>query len=132
MFSLRCKQADITPVSLRLQCPISTKRAVDIVKRAERSLLTERVRVVNNKLSWLESRRTTLEGSIEQVLSNEDKVSVLSHLFVVKEKEFVSCQNNQKAKFDRLLNKSKQLSADDRIDLSVKEMGSQHLQVQAF
>ena len=108
-------------MSLRLRCPINTKRAVNIVKRAERSLLTERVRVVN-KLSWLESRRTTLEGSMDQVLSNEDKVSVLSHLSIVKEKQFVSCQNNQKAKFDRLLNKSKQQSADNSIDLSGEQL----------
>ena len=59
---------------------------------------------------------------MDQVLSNEDKVSVLSHLSIVKEKQFVSCQNNQKAKFDRLLNKSKQQSADNSIDLSGEQL----------
>jgi len=89
---------------------------------AERSLLTERIRVVNNKLSWLESQWMKLEGSMDQVLSNEDKVSVLSHLSIVKEKEFVSCENNQKVKFDRLLNKSQQQSADNSIDLSGEQL----------
>jgi len=74
-------------------------------------------------LSWLESRRKTLEGSIDQVLSQQDKVGVLSHLSAVKEKEFVSCQNNQKAKFDRLFSKSKRkASADNSIDLSGEQL----------
>ena len=59
---------------------------------------------------------------MDQVLSNEDQVSVLSHLSIVKEKEFVSCQNNQKVKFDRLLNKSQQQSADNSIDLSGEQL----------
>jgi len=59
---------------------------------------------------------------MDQVLSNEDQVSVLSHLSIVKEKEFVSCQNNQKVKFERLLNKSKQHSAVNSIDLSGEQL----------
>jgi len=123
VFTLRCKQTNITPNSLWLRCPIRTNRAADITSGAERSLLSERVRVINNKLSWLDSQRTTLESSIGQVLSEDDKVSVFSHLSATKDKEFTYYRENQMKKFERLtIRLGQRGGSKDNVDLSGEQL----------
>ena len=50
VFNLRCRDEAITPPSLRLKCPIRSKRAQDIVRKAEKELVKERIRCNKNKL----------------------------------------------------------------------------------
>ena len=52
-FSLRCLSADITPVSIRLESNIRTPKGCSIINKAERDLLNERIRLINNKLPCL-------------------------------------------------------------------------------
>ena len=54
IFSLRCRDEGIIPPSLRIKCPIKSKRAQDIVDKARKELLRERIRVTNNNLKDLE------------------------------------------------------------------------------
>ena len=50
-FSLRCLSKDLIPVSVRLESNIKTPKGRHIVRQAERALLNERVRSINNSIS---------------------------------------------------------------------------------
>ena len=50
-FSLRCLSKDIIPVSVRLKSNIKTPKGRYIVRKAERALLNERVRSINNSFT---------------------------------------------------------------------------------
>ena len=49
-FTLRCLSQKITPVSLRLKRNIKTERGRKIIERAEKQLMDERVRQINNTI----------------------------------------------------------------------------------
>ena len=42
-YSLRCRDQNLTPSSLKLRCPINTNKAREIIKRAEKGLIRERI-----------------------------------------------------------------------------------------
>ena len=52
-FTLRCLSKGLVPVSIHLQKNIKTPNGLQIVKRAERSLMNERVRSINNTLNMV-------------------------------------------------------------------------------
>ena len=56
-FTLRCLAEDLVPVSICLEQNIKTPRGLQIIKKAERALLKERVRSINNTLNMLKSQR---------------------------------------------------------------------------
>ena len=49
-FTLRCLSQKITPVSLRLKRNIKTDRGLKIIQRAEKQLMDERLRQINNTI----------------------------------------------------------------------------------
>ena len=49
-FTLRCLSQKITPVSLRLKRNLRTERGNKIIQRAEKQLMEERVRQINNTI----------------------------------------------------------------------------------
>ena len=49
-FTLRCLSQKITPVSLKLKRNIKTDRGLKIIQRAEKQLMDERVRQINNTI----------------------------------------------------------------------------------
>ena len=59
-FTHRCKDNGITPTSLKIRCPINTVRARNIIKKAQKELVRERIRVVSNKIDALGRRNTEL------------------------------------------------------------------------
>ena len=58
VFTLRCRDQGLIPPSLRLKCPINTQKARDIVHKAEKELLRERIRVINNKIERLDLQKS--------------------------------------------------------------------------
>ena len=77
-FTHRCKENEITPSSLRIHCPINTEKARNIIKRAEKELINERIRVVSNKIRHLTEKRDLQNQSLETL--NIDDRDVVSHL----------------------------------------------------
>ena len=52
-FSVRCLSKDIIPVSVRLKSNIKTPKGKHIIRKAERALLNERVRSINNSITMV-------------------------------------------------------------------------------
>ena len=70
-FTLRCLAEDLVPVSIHLKQNIKTPKGLQIIRKAERALLNERVRSINNTLNMLKSQRDTCIDELGRVL-NED------------------------------------------------------------
>ena len=132
MFTLRCRDKGLTPPSLRLKCPINTQRAREIVRKAEKELLRERLRVINNKLEQLDRKKAEINKDLNaQGFPDDIKQNIISHLANSREKQFQDVRARQKNKFDRLVEKStpkptktKCASGDSNVDLSGSQLKS--------
>ena len=66
---------DIIPVSVRLNTNICTTKGLDIIRRAEKQLLNECIRSINNQLEMFMFKRDTcslkLKGIIDQKTMEE-------------------------------------------------------------
>ena len=58
---LRCIKASITPVSCKLKNPLKTKKSYNIIHKAEKQLLYEWVRNINNTLESLDKQRDPVQ-----------------------------------------------------------------------
>ena len=60
VFNLKCKGECVIPPSLRLKCPINSVKARNIVEKARKNLLRERIRLTNQKISHLQDKKRRL------------------------------------------------------------------------
>ena len=67
VYNLRCRDEAVIPPSLRLKCPIPTKKAHDIVKKAQLDLVKERIRINSNKVSDLKEEIAVVKSDINNL-----------------------------------------------------------------
>ena len=79
-FTLRCLSQKITPVSLRLKRNIKTERGKKIIEKAEKQLMDERVRQINNTIDvcnhLIYTCMNELKGKIQPELFDECQVFI--------------------------------------------------------
>ena len=84
-FSLRCLKQEVILVSIRMKTNVKTPRGLYIVKRAEKTLLNERIRSVNNMINML---KTQIDTCIEQLESRlEERVMEDCKIFINNKRE---------------------------------------------
>ena len=103
-FTLRCLAEDLEPVSICLKQNIKTPKGLQIIRKAERELLNERVRSINNTLNMLKSLRDTCIDELGRVLNEEWMARCKEFIEVGREKHFKTLKR-QEDKCDRLLYK---------------------------
>ena len=119
VFTLRCRDKGLTPPSLRLKCPINTQKARDIVKKAEKELLRERIRVIGNKLEHLDREKAQLNADLNSRGFQDDvKTAVIEHLAKSREKTFQDVRARQQVKYDRLEEKQRRKEGNKTISAS--------------
>ena len=104
-FSLRCLSKDLIPVSVRLKSNIKTPKGRQIIKKAERALLNERIRYINNSIAMFTIQRDTC---INQLKDNVDKeIMEECERFIRDKREIrhLRTYECQVAKFERLCHK---------------------------
>ena len=121
--TLRCLAEDLVPVSICLKQNIKTPKGLQIIKKAERPLLNERVRPINKTLSMLKSQRDTCIDQLERVINEEWIVRCKEFIEVGREKQHFKTLKRQKEKFDRLLHK-KQIREGDHTRLHGVHIGN--------
>ena len=90
-FMLKCIKASITPVSCKIKNPLQTKtkRSYDIIHKAEKQLLYERIRNINSTLDMLENNRSQYYSHLKNMVNQHDQDSDINKciLFINKIKE---------------------------------------------
>ena len=71
IFSLRCLKEDLIPVSVRLKSNITTPKAKQITRKAEKVLLNERKRNINNIVTMATTKRDTCINTLLEVFPKE-------------------------------------------------------------
>ena len=104
-FTLRCLDYRFIPVSCRLKNSIRTPRNYDIIRRAERQLMNERVRNINSSLNMFGIKSNTcgnqLAGKTDKQLFSE----CLKSMVRIKQARHIKTLTRQLKKFDRLQQK---------------------------
>ena len=100
-FSLRCMSNDLVPVSLKLKNIVWTYKSDCIIHRAERSLLNERIRSINNTLEKLEHGRYKNELKLSAIIE-PDLMKNCTGIIDLKETRCRKVLEWQRLKFERL------------------------------
>ena len=99
-FSLRCLSKGITLDSFKLKSNLRTPKGNYIVKKAERVVLNERVRSINNMITMFNSQ---IHICINQLKSRNDRETMedcYTFIKVKRERRHLNTLERQKAKFD--------------------------------
>ena len=71
-FTLRCLGEKVVPVSIKLKSQVRTPKGLQIIRKAEVSLLNERIRSINNTINMLEIEHDTCMKRLSDKLKKED------------------------------------------------------------
>ena len=105
-FSLRCLSEDIIPVNIRLKSNIRTPKGHYIIRRAEKALLNERIRSINNTINMLNNQRDTGKTDLEKRIREESMEECQVFINIRKEARHFKSMERQKQKIDRLCHKN--------------------------
>ena len=71
-FTIKCLKNNIVPVSVRLKTNIKTTKGLEIIRRAEKQLLNEHVRTINNHLEIFMFKRDTCTDNLENIIKDQN------------------------------------------------------------
>ena len=97
-FSLRCLSEDVIPVSINLKSNIRTPKAQYIIRRAEKALLNERIRSINNTINMLNHQQDTCKTDLEKIIREEDLKECQVFINIRKEARHFRTMERQKQK----------------------------------
>ena len=106
-FSLRCLDNNIIPVSLKLRSNIKTPKAKKIIKKTERALLNERIRMINNTIELCKHEKDTCMEELSKIMGQEDMEECKRFMFYIKEERHLKIMVRQKRKLEALQGKEK-------------------------
>ena len=102
-FLIKCLKQEITPVSIKLKKNIHTTKASDIIRRAEKQLLDERIRSINNMIEIDMNKRDAYLHQLERVLDQDSIEECKSFIKRVIECRHRRVYDRQRAKFEVLV-----------------------------
>ena len=105
-FTLRCLSKGLIPVSIKLKTKVQTPKGNQILRKAERMLMNERVRNINNTITMLNHQADKCINQLESIL-NQD-VMQKCHEFNnnTRERRHQKTMMRQIKKFEKLLTKT--------------------------
>ena len=105
-FTLRCLSKNLTPVSARLKSTFRTPKSKEIIRKAERALLNERVRSINNSLTMFKELRDTCINNLNTILEDERMRECESFIKTRREARHQKTLKRQMSKFERLCHRN--------------------------
>ena len=100
IFSLRCLKEDLVPVSVQLRSNVKTPRAKIITRKAERDLLNERIRTINNTIAMATSERDTCMNTLLSIFPKEIIDECARLITLRREAYYIKVKNRQIAKLE--------------------------------
>ena len=116
-FTLRCLSKGLVPVSIHLTKNIKTPKGLQIVRRAERALMNQRIRSINNTLNMVSNLRDICKNQLRETLNDEWMDRCIEFIEVRREQQHLKTLKRQKHKFERLLAREKVREGDCTITL---------------
>ena len=104
--TLRCLSQKVVPVSIKLKCQVKTPKGLQIIRKAEVSLLNERIRSINNTINMLSLENDTCMRRLSQKLKEKDFHECLKFIEERKEVRHHKTMTRQKEKLKILCSKS--------------------------
>ena len=101
-FSLRCLSKNIIPTSVKLKSTIRTPKAKYIINRAEKALLNERIRSINNTITMFKNLRDTCISQLEAILDKAIMEECMEFIEIRRERRHLSTLERHLSKFRRL------------------------------
>ena len=101
-FSLRCLGNGIIPVSIRLKNHVRTQRSDNIIHKAERSLLNERIREVNMTLNRLKHDVYMYQNKLSGIISGDLMKQSIEFIKEHKEARLKTVMDRQIKKYNKL------------------------------
>ena len=88
-FTLKCIKASITPVSCKVKNPLKTNISYEIIHKAEKQLLYERITNINNTLDMFEKNRSQCYFHLKNMINQHAQETDIEKciLFINKMKE---------------------------------------------
>ena len=71
-FTIKCLKSEVIPVSIRLKTIIKTSKGLQIIRRAEKQLLNEHIRSINNTLELLMVKRDTCIKEFKDTIQDNE------------------------------------------------------------
>ena len=120
-FTIKCLKRDIIPVSIKLRTSLSTKKASQIIRKAERQLLNEHIRNINNTIEINMFKRDAYFQQLEKELDQGTLQECLNFIGKVRECRHKRVQDRQIRKFNALEQKTSGRSKQDVRENSEKD-----------
>ena len=111
-FTLRCLSKGLVPVSIHLTKNIKTPKGHQIVRKAERGLMKERIRSINNTLNMVSDLRDSCKNQLREILNDEWMDRCIEFIEVGREQQHLKTLERKKHKFERLLAREKVREGD--------------------
>ena len=101
-FTIKCLKNNIIQVSVRLKTNIKTTKGLDIIRRAEKQLLNECIRSINNQLELFMFNRDTCMDKLQELLDKETMEECEDLIKRVIENRHKLVLERQKSKYEAL------------------------------
>ena len=105
IFSLRCLHKDLVPVSIKLKSTLTTSKARQIIKKAEKDLLQTRVKAINSFLDQVAKQTEECRARLASIISAERLRECQDFINMVSEIRFTKVRQRQLNKFNILVTK---------------------------
>ena len=105
IFTLRCLHKDLVPVSIKLKSTLTTSKARQIIRKAEKDLLQARVKAINNILDQVAKQTEECRTQLASIISAERLRECQGFINKVSEIRFTKVRQRQLNKFNNLINK---------------------------
>ena len=106
-FWLRCLSDDIIPTIIRLKSNIKSPKGYNIIKRTEKVLLNERIRMVNNTITMIGNQINTCMNLLKGILDRDSMEECSTFIKTRREARHIKTQMRQVNKFNQLCHKNR-------------------------
>ena len=101
-FTLRCLSKEIIPVSIKLKTTVKTPKGIYIVRKAERMLMNERIRLINNMITMFRWQIDTCINGLGSCIEMEAMEECHRFISLRRERRHKNTLERQTKKFNLL------------------------------
>ena len=85
-FTIKCLKNEVIPVSVRLKTNIKTPKGIQIIRKAEKQLLNECIRLITNTIELLMLKSDTCSNKVKEILLEKDDHNTLEEYKILIER----------------------------------------------